>query len=138
ADKDSKLCNVLFTREAQRRLSSAGSKVVATCFSPGLITSTGLFRNQNPAFVKAFDFAATNVLKLAASVSQGGGTLAQIAQDPSMEGVPGGQFFATAPGKPGSPFAPREVSVEARDAAKGQRLWSLSAQCVGLGSKTPI
>lgn len=64
ADKDSKLCNVLFTLEAQRRLSARKSKVKVDCFSPGLIPSSGLFRNQNPIFSKIFDLAATYVLKV--------------------------------------------------------------------------
>ncbi|CAM9850669.1 unnamed protein product, partial [Ectocarpus fasciculatus] len=61
--KDSKLCNVLFTLEAQRRLSARRSAVKVDWFSPGLIPSSGLFRNQNPIFSKIFDFAATNVIK---------------------------------------------------------------------------
>jgi protochlorophyllide reductase len=35
AYKDSKLCNVLFTRELQRRLDESGSKIKANSFSPG-------------------------------------------------------------------------------------------------------
>jgi hypothetical protein len=48
------LCNVLFTRELQRRLDeNADTKgVIANCFSPGLIVGTGLFRDQNPVFTK--------------------------------------------------------------------------------------
>lgn len=54
AYKDSKLCNVLFTRELQRRLESADDtkKIVVNCFSPGLITSSGFFRYQSPFFSK--------------------------------------------------------------------------------------
>eukprot|EP00804_Cyclotella_cryptica_P000856 CCRYP_001085-RA/>CCRYP_001085-RA protein AED:0.05 eAED:0.05 QI:82/1/1/1/1/0.75/4/611/346 len=37
AYKDSKLCNVLFTRELQRRLDDRGSGVKVNCFNPGLI-----------------------------------------------------------------------------------------------------
>ena len=37
AYKDSKLCNVLFTRELQRRLDEKGSSVKVNCFNPGLI-----------------------------------------------------------------------------------------------------
>lgn len=62
-DKDSKLCNVFFTLEAQRRLAARKSGVKVDCFSPGLIPSSGLFRNQNPIFSKIFDFAATNIIK---------------------------------------------------------------------------
>jgi protochlorophyllide reductase len=48
------LCNVMFTRELQRRLDSnpATSKITANCFNPGLIVGTGLFRDQNPFFTK--------------------------------------------------------------------------------------
>jgi len=52
AYKDSKLCNVFFTRELQARLNKEGSGVTANCFTPGLIVSTGLFREQNPLFTK--------------------------------------------------------------------------------------
>lgn len=65
AYKDSKLCNVLFTRELQRRLEANDSTkgIIANCFNPGLIVGTGLFRDQNPFFTKVFDFAATDLLK---------------------------------------------------------------------------
>jgi hypothetical protein len=48
------LCNVLFTRELQRRLDAteATRGIVANCFNPGLIVGTGLFRDQNPIFTK--------------------------------------------------------------------------------------
>ncbi|CAN0408673.1 unnamed protein product, partial [Laminaria digitata] len=138
ADKDSKLCNVLFTLEAQRRLSASKSKVKVDCFSPGLIPSSGLFRNQNPIFSKIFDFAATNIIKVAASVGQGGDALVEMVTEASLQEGAGGRFLATEPGKPDSPFATQAVSVEAQDVSKGQRLWGLSAECVGLGQKTPI
>eukprot|EP00904_Undaria_pinnatifida_P002452 jgi/Undpi1/12207/HiC_scaffold_5.g01883.m1 len=138
AYKDSKLCNVLFTLEAQRRLSANKSKVKVDCFSPGLIPSSGLFRNQNPIFSKIFDFAATNIIKVAASVGQGGDTLVEMVTEASLQEGAGGRFLATEPGKPDSPFAAQAVSTEAQDVSNGQRLWGLSAECVGLGSKTPI
>ena len=54
AYKDSKLCNILFTRELQRRLESseATKNIVVNSFSPGLITSSGFFRYQSPLFSK--------------------------------------------------------------------------------------
>lgn len=67
AYKDSKLCNVLFTRELQRRLSKddATKGIIANSFSPGLITSTGFFRYQNPVFSKVFGVIATNIIGVA-------------------------------------------------------------------------
>ncbi|CAN0002655.1 unnamed protein product [Ectocarpus sp. 6 AP-2014] len=142
AYKDSKLCNVLFTLEAQRRLSARRSAVKVDCFSPGLIPSSGLFRNQNPIFSKIFDFAATNLIKASThppTVGQGGDTLVEMVTELSLQdGAAGGRFFATEPGKPESAFSEQAVSVEARDVAKGKRLWELSAGCVGLDPKTPI
>eukprot|EP00903_Cladosiphon_okamuranus_P012458 g11667.t1 len=139
AYKDSKLCNVFFTLEAQRRLSAKKSGVKVDCFSPGLIPSSGLFRNQNPIFSKIFDFAATNIIKVAATVGQGGDTLVEMVTALSLaDESKGGRFFATEPGKPDSAFSEQAVSIEAKDEAKGKRLWELSAGCVGLGSKTPI
>jgi protochlorophyllide reductase len=48
------LCNVLFARELQRRLlQEDGTKSISVnCFNPGLIVSTGLFRDQNAVFTK--------------------------------------------------------------------------------------
>lgn len=71
-------------------------------------------------------------------MGQGGDTLVEMVTDASLQEGAGGRFFATEPGKPDSAFAPQTVSVEAQDVDKAGRLWSLSADCVGLGSKTPI
>jgi protochlorophyllide reductase len=48
------LCNVLFTRELQRRLDANDKTkgITANSFTPGLIVGTGFFRNQNPIFTK--------------------------------------------------------------------------------------
>jgi len=130
AYKDSKLCNVLFTREMQRRLSDRGSKVTCNSFSPGLITRSGLFRDQNPIFVGLFDFIVYNVAHVAETVDFGGGCLVTMAVGPQLEGK-GAEFWSNS--KPGQhTFEKVEVSKEAQDAAKARRLWELSARAVGL------
>lgn len=80
----------------------------------------------------------SHVSQVAATISQGGDTLVEMVTKVSLQDDAGGRFFATNPGKPDSPFAPQSVSIEARDTEKAKRLWDLSAQCVGLGSKTAI
>lgn len=67
------------TTELDRRLKSRKSKVTTNCFSPGLIPSSGLFRSQNVIFRTVFDFVATNIIKVAATVSMGGDTLVRQA-----------------------------------------------------------
>ena len=65
AYKDSKLCNVFFANELQRRLTAKGSKVECTSMNPGLITTSGFFRNQSPLFTKLFTFIVYNVARVA-------------------------------------------------------------------------
>ena len=67
AYKDSKLCNVMFTKELQMRLIANDSTkdIKANSFSPGLITSTSFFRYQNPVFSKVFGVVATNIARVA-------------------------------------------------------------------------
>ena len=53
AYKDSKLCNLLFTAEASRRLAKKNAKATAHAFSPGLIPSpNGFFRYQPKIFAQ--------------------------------------------------------------------------------------
>uniref|UniRef100_A0A7S0HJM0 Protochlorophyllide reductase n=1 Tax=Hanusia phi TaxID=3032 RepID=A0A7S0HJM0_9CRYP len=133
AYKDSKLCNVLFTRELQRRLQEKGSRVSCNCFSPGLITRTGLFRDQGGFFLSAFDFIVNNVAKVAETVSFGGDCLVTMAVSESLEGKRGVFWSNSKPGK--HTFEEVEVSAEAKDAEKGKRLWELSEQAITLALK---
>lgn len=73
--QDSKLCNVLFAQELQRRLAARGSGVTVNAFGPGLITRTGFFRNQQPLFVRVFDFATNELFHVAETVDGGGDCL---------------------------------------------------------------
>ena len=73
---DSKLCNVLFAREADRRWGAGGVSVRS--FNPGLITDTGLFRaarKDNLVGTLLFSFVATNLAGFSVPVEVGGLTL---------------------------------------------------------------
>ncbi len=139
AYKDSKLCNVLFTRELQRRLNESGSSSIhVNAFNPGLIVGTGLFRDQNQVFTKLFDVAATNVLKVGETTHWGGGALEYMTLSEKV-GEKGGLYYTSPPGSSkfgdaafGREFAVSEVSKEARDDGKAKRLWELSEKLVGI------
>jgi protochlorophyllide reductase len=138
AYKDSKLCNVLFTQELQKRLGSSADTrgISVNCFNPGLIVSTGLFRDQNPFFTKIFDVAATDLLKVGETPAWGGGALAYMTNVDSK-----GLYYSSAPGSSkygdsafGKQFNVVTPSVEARDDEKAKRLWELSEKLVGISS----
>ena len=134
AYKDSKLCNMLFSYELERRLQAGGSKVTVNAFGPGLITRTGLFRHQQPLFVKAFDLI-TNTFNVAESVDGGGNTLLYMLTDESLEGVGGAYYSNTiSPGSSptGHAFIVQESSEESKDATEARNLWRLSEKLVGL------
>ena len=135
AYKDSKLCNMLFTYELERRLQARRSKVNVNAFGPGLITRTGLFRHQQPLFVKVFDFVTNDVAHVAETVDGGGNTLLFMLTDPSLEGV-GGMYFnnTLSPGTPptGHAFVKTDSSEESLRADEAAKLWSLSEKLVNL------
>jgi len=138
AYKDSKLCNIFFTRELGRRLAGAGKNIKVNCFNPGLIVSTGFFRDQNPIFTKVFDFAVSNIFKVGETPHWGGGALEYMTLS-SVVGSKSGLYYNSPPGSVkygddayGNQFAVNEVSKEARDDAKAQKLWDLSEKLVGI------
>lgn len=137
AYKDSKLMNMLFTYELERRLRERGSKITVNAFGPGLITRTGLFRHQNPLFVKVFDFATNEVFHVAETVDRGGDCLVYMLEEPSLEGV-GGVYFnnGLAPGTPptGHKFERTDSSVESNNQDEARKLWVISEDFVGLNS----
>ena len=132
AYKDSKLCNVLFTLEMSRRLQAKGSKVTCNCFSPGLITRTGLFRDQGSFFVSVFDFIVYNIAHVAETVSFGGDTLVTMATGEELQGQNGVFWSNSKPGK--HTFEQVAVSKEAENKEEAKKLWDLSAKAVGLES----
>ena len=145
AYKDSKLCNVLFTREFQRRLTAAGGgdAVTVNAFGPGLITESNFFQNnpsQNRAAVAIFALAADRVLRVTETADGGGRCLEYMALSPELEGRGGLYYNNTLEGLPLSPrhaFAEDPGSEESRRPAEAARLWDLSAALAGVAPDLP-
>jgi retinol dehydrogenase-12 len=111
---NSKLCNILFTRELARRL--AGTGVTANAVHPGTV-ATGFGRNnRGPLGI---------VIRLASpffrTPEQGAKTIVYLAVDPALEGVTG-QYFADL-----KPKTPASRALSDADAAK---LWTVSEELV--------
>ncbi len=127
AYKDSKLCNVVTSIELARRLLKKKSKITSNVMNPGLIPTTGLFRDLNPLFVAIFTFITTYLAKVAVSEEEGGKRLSTMVSSSSLNKVSGAYFS----GKPGvDEFKPISPSDEASNEEVGDKLWTLTTKLV--------
>jgi NAD(P)-dependent dehydrogenase (short-subunit alcohol dehydrogenase family) len=109
-----KLANILFTRELARRLEGTG--VAASCFHPGLV-ATGFNRNNG----MLMDLGMTILKPVSRSPQKGAETLVWLATSPEGATVTGGYYFDKGHVVP---------SAEAQDMETARRLWEVSeAQC---------
>jgi len=120
AYSDSKLANLLFTFELQRRLSAAGSSVRAMAVHPGMVR-TNLFGHR-PVQAAIIGFVGRFVMQ---DPEHG----ARATLFAATEDIPGGSFvepggFAHLRGSPGIATA----APAAYDAMTAGRLWEVSAR----------
>jgi NAD(P)-dependent dehydrogenase (short-subunit alcohol dehydrogenase family) len=114
--KETKLANILFTKELARRLEDSG--VTAHCFHPGLVAS-GFNRNNGVLM----DLAMMLLKPVARSPEQGARTLTWLATAEDVPRINGG-YYVDMEWRPPSP--------EAEDMGTARRLWDVSeAQCGG-------
>ncbi|HEX6347979.1 MAG TPA: SDR family NAD(P)-dependent oxidoreductase [Candidatus Dormibacteraeota bacterium] len=107
-----KLANILFTRELARRLE--GSGVEAFCFHPGLVAS-GFNRNNGGLM----GLGMTLIRPFSRTPEQGADTLVWLADSPEPQGQSGGYFADRRRATP---------SDAAQDDAAARRLWEVSEQ----------
>lgn len=112
-----KLANLLFTRELARRL--AGSGVTVNAMHPGVV-NTGLFQNVGGIGGLVLKTLAPVFMK---TPEQGADTLIWLATSDEVEGRSGGYYDRR---------RLREPSAAAQDDDAAQRLWALSAELCGL------
>jgi NAD(P)-dependent dehydrogenase (short-subunit alcohol dehydrogenase family) len=113
----SKLANILFTKELARRLGSGAGGRTANTLHPGVIF-TNLTRSMAAPVRMVLRTAAPLVLKNAA---QGAATQCYLATNPAVASVTG-EYFADC-----NPATPTPL---ARDAALATRLWEESERIV--------
>jgi NAD(P)-dependent dehydrogenase (short-subunit alcohol dehydrogenase family) len=112
----SKLANILFTRELARRLE--GSGVSATCVHPGVVR-TGFAREGSPLL--RFWFKAVGLFLL--SPERGADTALWLATTPERAISSGGYYIRRTLTQP---------SRAARDPESARRLWEVSAALCGV------
>ncbi|MGW2213181.1 oxidoreductase [Streptomyces sp. NPDC001781] len=123
----SKLANLLFARELQRRLGAAGTATVSLAAHPGL-SPTGLWDGDAPAVLRPV--VAAGMRWLAQPPRAAALPSLRAATDPQ---VPPGAYLGPARrfGSRGAPV-PARSSRGARDVTAQARLWELSEELTGV------
>jgi light-dependent protochlorophyllide reductase len=117
----SKLCNVLFAYELDRRLSHGEQGVTVNAFDPGLMPGSGLARDYPPLqrMVWRYLLPALRVLPGVRSTRTSGRYLAALTGDARFDGITGKYFAGRKPVR---------SSAESYDQAKAVDLWETSEQ----------
>lgn len=119
----SKLCNVLFAYELDRRLGRGARGVTVTAFDPGLMPASGLARDYSPMMRVVWRIVGPmlRVLPNVNTTRTSGSRLAALAVDPAFDGVTG-RYYEGA----------KEIrsSADSYDEDKAADLWRTSERLV--------
>jgi NAD(P)-dependent dehydrogenase (short-subunit alcohol dehydrogenase family) len=131
AYSQSKLANVLFGRELQRRLSAAGAETISVIAHPGL-SNTNLQHTTAEASGSRFEGGLYNFLLNTLGQSAEMGSLPQL-YAATMPDVQGGDFF----GPDGFYIRGNPTTIKGSSASKdretAERLWRMSEELTGVG-----
>ncbi|MFN8578324.1 MAG: SDR family oxidoreductase [Candidatus Sericytochromatia bacterium] len=113
---DSKLANILFTKELAKRLK--GTNVTANCLHPGVVNTN--FAND---YAEKFGFIAKIVKSFLITPEKGAETQIYLASSSEVEGITGEYFDKKKIKTP---------SKEARDPEIAEKLWKISERMTNL------
>ncbi len=130
AYKDSKVCNVLTMRELHRRYHKSHGITFSSLY-PGCVADTPLFRNHYPLFQKLFPLFQKNITGGYVSQELAGERVAAVVADPEYNQSGTYWSWGNRQQKDRKSFA-QDVSQEASDDDKAERMWELSEKLVGL------
>jgi NAD(P)-dependent dehydrogenase (short-subunit alcohol dehydrogenase family) len=116
AYSNSKLANIMFTRELARRLDGTG--VTANCLHPGTVRTQ--FGQTGSAWLKLGLMIGGPFLR---SPQAGARTVVYLASSPEVSGESGGYYVSA---------KRREPSAAARDDGAARRLWEVSSELTHL------
>ncbi len=119
----SKVANLLFTYELQRRLSRAHEATIAVACHPG-VAATELGRDAGPLM----RFGTPLMRRFTQNAAAGALPTLRAATDP---GVRGGQYFGPERNTHGAPIETRSSSYS-HDTVVARRLWDVSEELTGV------
>jgi NAD(P)-dependent dehydrogenase (short-subunit alcohol dehydrogenase family) len=127
----SKLANLLFTGELQRRLTAAGSPVLSMAAHPGYAATNLQSRAGSPVLRFAMQELGNRLLAQDAA----GGALPSLYV--ATQDLPGNTYAGPGNGMRGAP-APCSRSRAANDAQTARRLWQVSETLTGVAFPLPL
>lgn len=132
AYKVSKLCNLWYTYELQRRLDAAGDDVKVNAVSPGFIPTTGLTRRAGWLGVFFLHYVLDPLryigLGITRSPEEGAEALVQVGTSDVV--FKGGLYFELPKGQ--ETIRAISSSEESLDQDKAKKLWQISLETCGL------
>mgnify|MGYP006278513099 CR=1 FL=1 len=126
AYKDSKLCNMIISRELHRRYHDATGVVFSTLY-PGCVADTELFRATPGVFQTIFPWFQKTITGGYVSQALAGERVAQVTADPAFN-VSGVHWSWGNRQKDGREAFHQKLSAQAENQARAERLWDLSAR----------
>ncbi len=129
AYKDSKLCNMIISRELHRRFHNRTGIVFNTLY-PGCVADTALFRDTPPAFRRIFPWFQKHITKGYVTQELSGERVAQVVADQAF--AQSGVHWSWGNRQNGREAFAQPLTAKAQQVARAARLWTLSEQMVGL------
>jgi protochlorophyllide reductase len=130
AYKDSKLCNMISSRELHQRYHRKTGVIFNTLY-PGCVADTALFRATPKFFQRAFPWFQKNITKGYVSQSLAGERVAQVVIDPEFA-ESGVHWSWGNRQREGRTAFSQPLAAKATEVALGERLWDMSLALVGL------
>ncbi|ASC69137.1 short-chain dehydrogenase family oxidoreductase [Halomicronema hongdechloris C2206] len=130
AYKDSKVCNVLTMRELHRRYHDSTGITFSSLY-PGCVADTPLFRNHYRLFQRLFPLFQKYITGGYVSQELAGERVADVVAAPEYRQSGAYWSWGNRQKKNRKSFV-QQVSPQARDDQRGEHMWELSTQLVGL------
>jgi protochlorophyllide reductase len=143
AYKNSKLCNILFAKELEKKLKMSSSKISVITWAPGLVIpndDSGFFRYSkkfNLFGYLIFSKFAKNILGISESVENAGKILSEIVLDSNLKNIGYVHLSNKLISFKKHKLVESNVSHEANSAELALKLWILSKEiCESFGFAT--
>ncbi|MCU0626275.1 MAG: protochlorophyllide reductase [Gemmatimonadaceae bacterium] len=137
AYKDSKLCNMIISRELHRRF-HASTGIVFNTLYPGCVADTALFRETPALFRTIFPWFQKHVTRGYVSQPLSGERVAQVVADAAFATQSGVHWSWGNRQKPGAQAFAQKLSARAENQARGERLWELTVRLTGADVPEPV